>query len=397
MKKVFKLLATVTAVLISCNSLATTNATQATQTAQVDPVGDVVKKSVAQFMTKNKVSGVAVELYVDGVPHSYTFGYANPQKQIPVSQKTIFEIGSISKVMTGILLAQEIDYNRMNLNDSVKKYVKDLPDNFKNIKLQDLATQTSGLPFNTPKSIQTKPELQKYLATLSPEYQPEQSWVYSNFGSGLLGYALEASTEKDFDKLYRRHILNPLGMVVGTRVPTKMTQYAAQGFDVEGNPAQPTNAGLFPAAGGVLASADDMQRFLSAAIGLPGTPTRVLYPVKLTQSSFVRLPDRNEGLGWQIHTISSDNVADLVNEADYSDLGPIDIEEVYSRPMYDGNALIDKTGTTEGFRSYIAVIPNKKSGIVILANKGIPNSSIVNAGREILYKLGKLAPSEDKG
>lgn len=392
MKKAFKLIVCMTAALISFNSFATEPAH-----LKADPVGDLVKKTITDFMAKNKVNGVAVELYVDGVPYNYSFGYANPEKQIPVSQKTIFEIGSISKVMTGILLAQEIDYNKMALNDSVKKYVKDLPDNFKNIKLQDLATHTSGLPFNTPNNIQTKAELQKYLTTISPEYQPEQAWVYSNFGTGLLGYALEASTEKDFDKLYRRHILNPLGMVVGTRIPTTMSKFAAQGFDADGNPAQPYNAGLFPASGGVLASADDMQRFLSAAIGLPGTPTRVFYPIKLTQSSFVRLPDRNEGLGWQIHTINSDNISDLVNESDYSDNGPLDVDEVYARPTYDGNALIDKGGTTNGFRSYIAVVPNKKSGIVILANKGIPNSSIVNAGREILYKLGKLAPAEDKG
>lgn len=122
MNKIVKIISTLAASLISFNTFAAD-----APVAKASPVDDIVKQTVATFMAKNKISGVAVELYIDGVPHTYNFGYANTEKKIPVSQKTIFEVGSLSKVMTGILLAQEIDYNRMSLTDPVKKYIKDCP------------------------------------------------------------------------------------------------------------------------------------------------------------------------------------------------------------------------------------------------------------------------------
>ena len=66
------------------------------------------------------------------------------------------------------------------------------------------------------------------------------------------------------------------------------------------------------------------------------------------------------------------------------------MREVYAQPKFNGDALIDKTGSTRGFRTYIAVIPNKRAGIVILTNRVVTNSEIVNTGREILFKLTNI-------
>lgn len=355
--------------------------------AYADPNADVINQTIGELMKKNAIPGVAVLLYVEGKPYAYYFGYANPDKKIPVTQHTIFEMGSISKIMTSILLAQEVDFAKMGFSDPIDKYIHGLPDSFDDITLQDLATHTSGLPFNLPKTIQSRKALEGYFAKWAPEYASEEQWQYSNIGVGLLGDALVNATGKDFDKLYLRHILIPLKMQpITSNVPKRLQRFYAQGYDQAGKPVEPLGAILFPAAGGLKVSAGDMQRFLSAAIGLPDTPVRVLYPMLMTQSVFVKLPDSMQGLGWQIHSLR-DNRRNLLHAPEVADLGPIAVEEVYDRPMFKDTMLIDKTGATRGFRAYIAVIPNKKAGIVILANKNISNGEIVNAGRAALLKL----------
>jgi len=362
-----------------------------------DPNADTVNQTMTTLMAQNQVPGVAVELYVDGKPYSYYYGYAKPQKKVPVNEKTIFEIGSISKVMTSILLAQEVDFAKMGLNDSLDKYVKHLPDSFDDISLQDLATHTSGLPFNVPDDVVTRSQFKKYLAAWSPEYNSGEQWVYSNMGIGMLGYALEHASHRGYDQLYRKHILSPLGMQpIGLVVPGWLQNNYAQGYDKDGNPAPHTAIKLFPAAGDVKASAGDMRRFLAAAIGLPGTPQRILYPMRMTQAGYVKLPDCLQGLGWQIHQFTPENAASLliVSDENDKDKGPVAVQEQLEKPLFYSNALIDKTGGTEGFRAYIAVLPDKKSGVVILANKFIPRSVIVSAGRQILFKLNHITQQD---
>jgi beta-lactamase class C len=73
----------------------------------------------------------------------------------------------------------------------------------------------------------------------------------------------------------------------------------------------------------------------------------------------------------------------------------VEVEEISDQPLYDPNALIDKTGATEGFRTYVAVIPGKMAGIAIMANKYISNGAIVNAGREILFKVAKITENNN--
>lgn len=372
-------------------SLFTSLPLHAEPTQEVDPHGQMIRQVVSAFMQNNAVPGVAIETFVDGKPYAYYFGVANKAKHTPVTKETIFEIGSISKIMTSLLLAQEIDFARASLNDSVKKYIHNLGDDFKNITLKALATHTSGLPIDVPYSVKSRRDLDKYLAKWSPQTRPGSVWIYSNLGIGVLGYILETLNEHTYEELYLNRILTPLGMHPVMLNAKDIQQHLAQGYDSRGKPVKPSSLGLFPAAYGVKASAEDMQNFLSAAIGLPGTTERIFYPMRLTQTAFVALPNRLQGLGWQIHRLNSHTLYSLLRANDVTQLGPLEVIDILNKPTFDGDALIDKTGATSGFRAYIAVIPNKKSGLVILTNKYIPDSEVVKMGRELLFKMTKLA------
>ena len=356
-----------------------------------DSSSETVKQTISTLMAQHQVPGVAVELYVDGKPYSYFYGYAKPQRKVPVTDKTIFELGSVSKIMTGMLLAHEIDIAKMELNDSAEKFVKDLPDSFDDVSVQDLATNTSGLPFDVPENVATRSQLKKYLATWAPEHNAGEHWIYSNMGVGILGYAVERAGHRGYNQLYRKYVTAPLGMQpVGLVVPPYLRNNYAQGFDKEGNPAPHMDAKLFPAATGIKASANDMRLFLAAAIGLPGTPMRVLYPMRMTQAGYVKIPHQLQGLGWEIHQFTAENHAKLYNEPMEDVPASTIVLEQLAKPLFYNDALIDKSGATNGFRSYIAVLPDKKSGIVILANKDISKAAVVRAGREILFKVNKI-------
>ncbi len=359
------------------------------------PTKQFVQQIIKPLMQKYDISGVAVEIYIDGKPKSYYFGEANPNKKISVSRNTIFEIGSITKVMTSFLIAKQVDAAKIQLNESITKYIFKSSDGLDDINFQDLATHTSGLPFKAPDNIKNKKALETYFNTWTTDNAPGEYWIYSNLGISLLGDALEKITHQSIDELYRRQLLKPLHMqLIGMTVPAALKKYYAQGFDKNGQPVPPMTPNLYASAGDMKASSGDMQQFLAAAIGLPGTPQRVLYPMRMTQAAYVKLSDYMQGLGWQIYPLSSpEEAARLLDiPENLSSIGPpIVVEEVFEKPIFNGDRLIDKTGGTDGFRAYILLIPNKKSGVVILANKFIPGSAIMKAGREILFQIANVA------
>jgi beta-lactamase class C len=355
--------------------------------------GDTVKQTITKIMKENHIPGVAVELFIAGKPSSYNFGYADAVKKKPVTQQTIFEIGSISKIMTSILLAQQIDAAKIQIDDSITTVLPHLPTAFDDISFKNLATHTSGLPFSAPETIKTRTALENYFKTWEPKEDADETWTYSNFGIGLLGYSLETLLHQNYNQLYRKNILMPLHMqAIGITVPQNLLENYAQGYDKSGAAVKPLQAGLFPAAGAVKASAQDMQQFLRAAIGLPGTPDKIFYPMRMTQASYVKLADQFQGLGWQIHSLDESEISNLLSQKN-DELRSYPVEEMIEKPTFDGNALIDKTGTTNGFRAYIAVIPNKKTGIVLLMNKNVDNNVLVHSARQILFKVNNLLPN----
>lgn len=348
----------------------------------------MIQKSIQPLLAEYKIPGLAIELYINGKLHEYYFGVSNKETKEPITQKTIFELGTLSHLMTNLLFAQEIDWAKMQLKDSIKIYLKDYADKINDVTLQDLSTYTSGLPYQLSVDFNNRDEVKDYLMNRVTPLESSDQWQYSHLNVALLGLALEASTEKTFSKLYYRHIMLPLAMVNGVEIPTVLLKYYAQGYAANGEPVGPISDEVFPAVMGIKASASDMQKFLAAAIGLPGTPTRILYPMRMTQSVYLKFGNESQGLGWQIHPSMKQKTYGLRNNVSKQfNTGPINIDEIYSQPTYDGDALIDKAGVSPGFSSYIAVLPNKHAGIVMLANKNVPNNAMMKTARTILLSL----------
>jgi beta-lactamase class C len=354
----------------------------------IDTNTRLIQQTITAFMQKHHIAGMDVELIINGQPTTYHFGYADIAKKQPVTDQTIFNVGAISKIMTSLLLAEQIDLDKMHLDDVITTYDSHLPRTFDDVTLQSLATHTAGFALNAPTIVKTPQQLNDYFLQLTSRYPTDEKWQPSNLGMGMLAKIVAQSTHRELNDLYRKEILAPLGMQpIGLIVPDELKMHMAQGYDQKGQPSKTQLNSLLPGATSMHFSATDMQHFLSAAVGVPGTPQKILYPMRLTQAAYVRLPSHLQGLAWQIHPLEGDTITSLLQ----TDVRPTHfaVREVFAKPAFYSNALIDKTSTANGFSTYIAVIPNKKAGIALMANRDIDQAEIVKMGRQLLFKLAR--------
>ncbi len=324
----------------------------------------IVEKVIKNFMKNKEAPGVAVALIIDQTPHIYFFGTANKATGEPVTPDTIFEIASITKVFTSTLLAEEVLAGRMNLNDSVTKYLHFAHPphgQIGKVTLETLATHTSSLPRVPPPRRPVRPHTHEsvleFLANWIPDYPIHTKYVYSNLGYGVLGFAVADAAGRPYHTLLDDNILRPLGMhSTFIRVPKALMHNYAQGYNQHGKPAEQYALNAWPAGGALRSTISDMFKFLKANLGMEGPP-RLLKAMQFAQEGRFKVSEHlTLGLGWQRFSTKKE-------------------------------LLIDKNGGVEGFSSYIGMNPDKKMGIVILVNKG--KTGVTNAGRKILNLLSE--------
>lgn len=351
-----------------------------------------IAKQMASFMQQYKVPGAAVILYRDGKPEQFYFGYADRETKTPITAQTLFEIGSISKIFTVLLLAQEINAGHMRLEDPISLYIPELKTYkaLKKMTLEKLATHTADLPFNAPDKVKNEHDLIEHIKSWKPTHQEPVWWKYSNHGVELIRIALERYTGKSFNDLLIARILKPLGMArVGAIVPPALQKYYASCYDKGGNKSIAWNDGYLIGSAALKVSGNDMQQFLKTALGLPGVPSSILNAMHLTQLPYVVVEPINHGLAWEI--------TDLANKEKVFEW-PVGIAAAlvpHDKRIFDPNALYEKGGTTNGFHAYVGVIPGKKSGICIMINKRRYDGWKVlkKLGREILLNEGDICVS----
>lgn len=165
-------------------------------------------------------------------------------------ENTVFEIGSITKVFTGTLLAEAVSRGEVQLTDPISKYlpkiVKSSKRNGREITLLDLATQSSalpGLPTNfvpkdagNPYADYTVAQMYDFLSNYQLTRDIGARYEYSNFGMGLLGHILSLRAGKSYEQLVRARILKPLKMNDTTiTLSPRLKSRMAQGFDQNGD------------------------------------------------------------------------------------------------------------------------------------------------------------------
>lgn len=207
------------------------------------------------------------------------YGSKHRRNGIQPGGDTIFEIASLTKIFTALLLADAVKRGEVQLDDPLAKFVPmgvTAPDfSGRAISLADLATHTSGLPLRPNNLNAAAPDLpNKYAGyTLQqlyaglPDYRlthaPGSQFEYSNLAFALLGHSLAQRAGESFPDLLRRRVTEPLGLSdTGFDDDAARATRRAQGHDMDLKPIGPSGYGALSPAGGLRSTANDLLRLL---------------------------------------------------------------------------------------------------------------------------------------
>ncbi len=286
-----------------------------------DPIRDALKQTVG---TRDKVAGMVAIIIDESGPRMTSYGSSGVPK-LALDGDTVFEIMSITKVLTSLLLADMAARGEVAFDDPVVKYLPPsvtLHEHGRPITLIDLATYTSGLPnmpgnlphnwydYPNPMGEYTEAKLYEFLSSYAPKYEPGTHYEYANLSFGLLGIALASRAGKSYEELLIERICDPLDLA-HTRIALtdEMRRRLAQGHDLAMKPTQLWDWPAMPGAGYVRSTANDLAKFLKACVGLAQTPLSTSIARLLGTRKATPLAGTDVGLGWFISSDGKEEIA----------------------------------------------------------------------------------------
>jgi len=325
-----------------------------------------VDSLVKNYMSDPANASLSIAIIQKGITCFYHYGEPKKQTgQLP-SNANIYEIGSVTKTFTGILLAKAIEEKKVNPNDDIRKY---LPASCKNLSykntpvtLLQLANHTAGIP-RIPDNLEsqknfdgkdpyknyTKQMLFNYLSKLKLESMPGIKSDYSNTGMALLGIILADAYHKTYAELVQEKITGPLKMDHTFEiVPAVELSNFCKGYDEQGNETSYWSFSDLAACGGLRSTLEDMVIYLKANME-EKDPS-----FALSQTATFQMGKYNSiGMAWN------------------------------NQQSLSGTTTTWHNGGTYGFSSFVGMIKSLQSGIVVLSNSG-------NNVDELSFKLLKL-------
>lgn len=375
--------------ILVAGSLLLAASAQASEDADAALLRRVVDEAIRPVLEENGIPGMAVAVTVRGKSHFFNYGVASKESGRKVSENTIFEIGSVSKTFTATLGAYAGAQGKLSLGDRANKYLPALAgSSFDQISLLDLATYTAGgLPLQFPDGV-TAETMVDYYKGWRPDYAAGSTRVYSNPSIGLFGYLAAASMGKPFDELMERQLFPMLGLTsTYINVPKERMGDYAFGYSKAGKPIRVLPGVLASEAYGVKTTAADMIRFVEASMDGSGLDEELRLAIAATHAGYYRVGETTQGLGWETYDYPADLDRLLAGNSTQMAMEPNEVTRLAPPQPAEGDVLINKTGSTNGFGAYVVFIPAKDIGIVMLANRNYPNPVRVKAAHRILEAL----------
>jgi beta-lactamase class C len=349
-------------------------------------VGEVMRSTMAE----NDIPGMAVALSVEGKRYFFYDGLASRESRGAVTKDTIFEIGSISKTFTATLASHAQIQGRLSLTDKASKYFPALVGSvFDRISLLDLATFTAGgLPLQFPDSVTDDGDMINFFRRWRPDFPEGTHRLYSNPSIGLFGYLAARSMGASFDDVMEKQILPALGLN-HTFITVRKAQMAnyALGYTKDDKPIRVAPGVFDSEAYGVKSTAEDMLGFIEANLDGRNLESSLRGAVLATHTGYYDVGAMTQGLGWEMVRYPTTLDRLLVANSSEMAFSPHEATALVPHAAPRPDTLINKTGSTNGFGAYVVLVPGKKIGIVILANKNFPIPARVRAAYAILRAL----------
>jgi len=317
-----------------------------------------VDSAVQSYISLKATAGLSIGILKNGKTFFYGYGEtARGNQQLP-NEHTLFEIGSLTKTFTSILLADAVNNGKVRLEDPVNRY---LPDSITLLQfggipvtLKTLANHSSGIPrmpsnFHSadnenPYKEYDRNDLFSFYKSFTPVRKPGEKYEYSNLAVGTLGVILEDVNHSSYEKLLAGTICKPLHMLE-TKVQLLATDTLrfAKGYKEDGSFSSQWDFKALGAAGCIRSTCSDLIKFAKANLG--DAPPALNKDIRLTHLVTFTENKTKVGLAWHIIQPGTDEV-------------------------------IFHNGQTGGYHSYFAVNPDKKFAVVILSNCAIGTEEI---------------------
>ena len=356
--------------LVACGAAPHTSTPQVKPTVDKDPDGPHAAAIAAQiqpWIDAEVISGIVVGIYDAGKLEIYGFG-KGPGGATPTG-KTLFEIGSVTKVYTSLLLADAVQRHEVSLETAVADLLPPgvtVPVRDKQvITLRHLALHSSGLP-RLPPAIAAhgdapdpyagygEEQLYADLVRTQLDDTPGSKIEYSNYGAGLLGFALGRKLG-GFGTALSDRVLHPLGLAdTYLAVPSAASARRATGTNTDLAPVPAWTFDALAGAGALISSARDQLALIDAELDAASGSKQPLRPaMRFTQEEELEMPEAgapNEGLGWQI----------------------------------DAAGRFWHNGGTGGFHSFVGFDVKSRRGVVLLAST---STSVIDHFSDVIYKV----------
>jgi beta-lactamase class C len=359
--------------------------------AQAEPEFDAkVRDAATQVMQQYNIPGMSIAVTSNGQQHFYNYGVASRETAQPVSSDTLFELGSISKTFTATLATYAQANGQLSLGDHPGKYLPQLKGSaFGNVSLINLATHTAGgFPLQVPNEVQNNEQLMTYLQAWQPQYPAGSKRTYANPSIGMLGMITAKAMNTPFEQAMEQQLFPKLGLTNSyLNVPADKMRLYAQGYNKQDAPVRLQSGVLGNEAYGMKSSSKDLLRFVELNINAGKTDSALAKAITDTHVGYFKVGKMTQDLIWEqypypvtVETLQEGNSYKMAFETQPA--SPI------NPPLEpQQNAWINKTGSTTGYGGYVAFVPEKKVGIVILANKNYPNEARVKLAYEVLREL----------
>ena len=324
-----------------------------------------VRRVVASALTQWPTTGMAIAVVRNGAVDFLCHGVADVHTRRPVTEDTVFRIGSLTKTITTVAVMQLCERGVIDLDAPANDYLRAfqlVPSNasFGPATVRHLLTHTAGVGYwrrlsdvfhpGVGSGVAARsgvPLAEYYGGGLLVDVEPGTRWAYSNHGFAALGQIVEDVSGEPLDRYFADHVFAPLGMehtdlVLSDRLRADL----ATGYVVRsrGPKRVAPKAVSTPGGGGLYSTAADMARYLTALLRDGANDTGRVLAAESVASMFRPhfRPDpwvAGMGLGFELR------------------------EE-------RGQTLVGKGGTLAGYLSAIEMAPDAGIGVVILTNTG---------------------------
>jgi serine-type D-Ala-D-Ala carboxypeptidase/endopeptidase len=278
------------------------------------------------------------------------YGRALRGSEEPVTGDSVFEVGSVTKVFTSLLLAQMVEAGEVRLDDAIAKYVPPSvrSPRAREVTLLHLSRHTAGFPLFpdnmrpvdplNPLDVYSSKALFEFVDRYRTGNVAGKFHRYSNVGPALLGELLARRAKVDYETALRRRILEPLGMHrTGLALTPELRAAHALGHTMEGQPLPLGDVRGMLGAGSLRTSGNDLARFLQANLGFVDSPLAAAMRATHETRADRQMPDLAMGLGWFHATVL-------------------------------GTRLAVHGGATDGFNAYMGLDLPGRRGVAVLSN-----------------------------